>query len=224
MVNLCLLLIFYAGIRFFKKLCFFVGTVRVFVFEFTQMLLSLLLGYFIGAVPFGVLISKAKGICILEQGSGNPGATNVVRVLGKWGYAVFVLDFIKGILAVIVGRNYGCPYWGLLGAMLGHCFSFWIHFRGGKGVATLMGGLFIIMPYSLLSGCLVWWVVFKLLRYVSVASICFSLSLLPLHCLYYGLDASRKHALPLLFLSVFIIFCHRSNLIRLWQGKENRFK
>jgi len=189
------------------------------------MLLLLLSGYFIGAIPFGVLISKAKGICIFEQGSGNPGATNVVRVLGKpWGYAVFVLDFVKGVLAVMIGQHYGHPYLGLLGAMIGHCFSCWIRFRGGKGVATLMGGLLIIMPFPLLSGCLVWWIVFKLLRYVSVASICFSLSLFPFYCLYYGINASRKHALPLLFLSIFIMLCHRSNLIRLWQGKENRFK
>ena len=186
--------------------------------------LALIVGYFLGTIPFGVLVAKAHGICILAHGSGHPGATNISRILGKrWGYVVFVLDAFKGWLAVIAGCQCGHPYAGLSGAIIGHCFSCWIHFKGGKGVATLIGGLLGIMPYPLALGLIIWWLVFKVLRYVSIASICFVLSLLPLCCLCYGIEPSRKHALPLLFLSGFVIFCHRSNLIRLWQGKENRF-
>lgn len=187
-------------------------------------LIAFILGYFLGAIPFGVLIARAHGICIFEVGSGNPGATNVLRSVGKKaGYAVFILDAIKGMLAVVLGGLFLAPYAALLGALLGHSYSFWIHFKGGKGVATLIGGLFLLMPLPLISGLIVWFILFKLLRYVSVASICFVMSLLPLCCIFYGIDASRCHALPLLILTFFVILRHRTNLIRLWQGKENRF-
>lgn len=187
-------------------------------------LMILGLGYLLGAIPFGVLIAKAHGICIFEVGSGNPGATNVLRSVGKKaGYAVFILDAMKGMLAVALGSFFMAPYWALLGALLGHSYSFWIRFKGGKGVATLIGGLFLLMPLPLISGLLVWFVLFKLLRYVSVASICFVMSLLPLCCIFYGIEAARPHALPLLILTIFVILRHRSNLVRLWRGEENRF-
>lgn len=186
--------------------------------------IAFVLGYFLGSIPFGVLIAKAHGICIFEVGSGNPGATNVLRSVGKKaGYAVFILDAMKGMLAVALGAFFEAPYLALLGALLGHSYSLWIHFKGGKGVATLIGGLFLLMPLPLIFGLLVWFILFKLLRYVSVASICFVMSLLPLCCLFYGVEASRYHALPLLFLTIFVILRHKANLIRLWRGEENRF-
>ncbi len=189
-----------------------------------MLLITFVLGYLLGSIPFGVLVAKAHGVCIFDVGSGNPGATNVLRSIGKRaGYAVFILDATKGMLAVALGAFWNAPYLTLLGALLGHSYSLWIHFKGGKGVATLIGGLFLLMPLPLLSGLLVWFVLFKLLRYVSVASICFVMSLLPLCCLFYGVEASRYHALPLLFLTLFVILRHKSNLIRLWRGEENRF-
>ena len=188
------------------------------------MIIALIFGYLLGSIPFGFLIAKAHGVCIFEVGSGNPGATNVLRILGKKsGYTVFALDALKGILAVILGLQMQYPYIALLAALIGHSFSCWIHFKGGKGVATLIGGLSVLMPIPLVSGLVVWFVVFKILRYVSFASICFVMSLLPFCCLYYGIEPSRKHALPLFILTVLVIFLHRSNLIRLWQGKENKF-
>ena len=189
-----------------------------------MVLVILCLGYFLGSIPFAVLVAKAHGVCIFDVGSGNPGATNVLRVLGKRaGYTVFVLDVIKGFIAVLIGLQMHLPYIALIGALLGHNFSCWTHFRGGKGVATLIGGLFSIMPLPVISGLLLWVIIFKLLRYVSVASICFVLSLLPFCCLYNGIEASRVHAFPLFVLSILVLFKHRINLVRLWQGKENKF-
>lgn len=195
-------------------------------FEFLNMycFLSFLFGYFLGALPFGVWVSKMHGVCIFEVGSGNPGATNVLRSVGKRaGYTVFFLDAMKGMLAVIMGWKLQAPYVGLLGALLGHSFSFWLHFKGGKGVATLIGGLLFIIPLPLLSGLVVWFIVFKLLRYVSCASLCFVFSLLPFCCLFYGVEKARAHAVPLFILSLLVLVFHRANLVRLWQGKESRF-
>ena len=188
------------------------------------MIITLIFGYLLGSIPFGFLMAKAYGVCIFEVGSGNPGATNVLRTIGKKaGYTVFFLDAIKGMVAVAFGLHMQQPYTALLAALIGHSFSCWIRFKGGKGVATLIGGLLLLMPLPLISGLAVWFVVFKLLRYVSLASICFVMSLLPFCCLYYGIEPSRKHALPLFILTLLVIFRHRSNLIRLWQGKENKF-
>lgn len=187
-------------------------------------LIACVLGYLLGSIPFGELIAKAHGVCIFDVGSGNSGATNVLRSIGKKaGYAVFILDTLKGMLAVTLGAFLAAPYAALLGALLGHCYSFWIHFKGGKGVATLIGGLFLLMPLPLIAGLVVWFVIFKLLRYVSVASICFIMSLLPLCCFFYGIEDARCHALPLLILTFFVILRHRNNLVRLWRGEENRF-
>ena len=188
------------------------------------MIISLIFGYLLGSIPFGFLIAKVHGVCIFNVGSGNPGATNVLRTIGKKaGYTVFLLDAVKGMLAIALGTYAECPYTMLLAALIGHSFSCWIHFKGGKGVATLIGGLLLLMPLPLFSGLVVWFIVFKLLRYVSLASICFVMSLLPFCCLYYGIEPSRKHALPLFILTLLVIVRHRSNLIRLWQGKENKF-
>lgn len=188
------------------------------------MIISLIFGYLLGSIPFGFLIAKVHGVCIFNVGSGNPGATNVLRTIGKKaGYTVFLLDALKGMLAIALGTYAECPYTTLLAALIGHSFSCWIHFKGGKGVATLIGGLLLLMPLPLFSGLVVWFIVFKLLRYVSLASICFVMSLLPFCCLYYGIEPSRKHALPLFILTLLVIVRHRSNLIRLWQGKENKF-
>lgn len=187
-------------------------------------LLSFFIGYFFGALPFGVWVAKAHGVCIFEVGSGNPGATNVLRTIGKKaGYTVFALDALKSILAVAIGTYYGTPYLSLLGVLMGHSFSCFAHFKGGKGIASLIGGLSLIMPLPLLAGLVVWFLIFKIFRYVSFASICFVFSLLPLCCLFYGIKEARTHALPLAIFTLCTLFFHRSNIKRLWQGKERRF-
>lgn len=189
-----------------------------------RMCAALYIGYFLGSLPFGFWIAKAHGVCIFDVGSGNPGATNVLRTVGKKaGYTVFFLDALKGMLATFIGLKLQYPYVGLVGALVGHGFSFFIRFKGGKGVATLIGGLFLLMPLPLLSGLVVWLAVFKCTRYVSCASICFVFSLLPFCCFWNGIQSTRPYALPLFVLCVWILVHHRKNLVRLWKGKESRF-
>ena len=188
-----------------------------------------LAGYLIGSVSFAVILAKAKGVDILKAGSGNPGATNVKRVLGsKWGNIVFALDAGKGLLAAgwpllhWGQENQQLAILGLLAALAGHSYSIFLKFRGGKGVATTMGGLLAIMPYALLAGIVVWLVVFYSSRVVAVASILFALSL-PLSTALIHSPKDPRFVLSGC-LCLLIVIRHRANIIRLIQGKENTFK
>src|SRR5439155_3628889 len=140
--------------------------------------------YLLGSIPFGYLIGRIAGVDVRKTGSGNVGATNVVRVLGKrYGYPVFVLDFLKGFGAVKVsmlfatglssGRN-SPEMLGIIAAVssvVGHSYSPWLKFKGGKGVATSAGALFALTAVGGLIGLAIWIVIFWLTRYVSLASV-----------------------------------------------------
>ncbi|MDR0418295.1 MAG: glycerol-3-phosphate 1-O-acyltransferase PlsY [Puniceicoccales bacterium] len=191
---------------------------------------TFLIGYIIGSVPFAVLISKTQGIDIFCQGSGNPGATNVKRVLGKkYGILVFLLDFLKGFLPIFFIKNFFQlhPYQVnnvhailLIGLVLGHSYSLFLKFRGGKGVATTIGGLFILTPSTALLGIVLWYAVFTITRFVSLASLCFALSL-PLTTYLF---AYKTEIIRLAFSLMIILFLrHIPNILRLWKGIENRF-
>src|SRR5438045_73134 len=165
----------------------------------TPIPIAAVVGYLLGSLPCGFLVARSKGVNIFEVGSKNPGATNVRRVLGSGpGNLVFGLDALKGALAAswavfsygdmsvsfdlaelgmgASGRIEG-GLWtqlgvvGLIGALLGHSFSCFTKFRGGKGVATSVGGLLILMPVAIVIATLTWIVVFYSSRYVSLASI-----------------------------------------------------
>lgn len=194
-----------------------------------------LAGYLIGSISFAVIVAKSQGVDIFKEGSGNPGATNVKRVLGaKWGNAVFALDALKGLVAAgwpllvftgagDVGLRLGII--GLVAAIIGHSYSVFLKFRGGKGVATTMGGLLAIMPVVLLIGLLLWLVGFFVTRIVALASILFALSLpLGSYFLYYVERPGDPRFTLGLLLGLLIVVRHRSNVARLLQGKENRFK
>jgi len=202
-------------------------------------LAMLLLGsYLLGSVPFGYLAGRLKGIDIRQAGSGNVGATNVVRVLGKeYGYPVFALDFLKGFVAVTIsmlivpGRP---PEWqspeifGTLAAIssvLGHSYPVWLKFKGGKGVATSAGALLALAPLATLVGIVIWTIVFWLTRYVSLASITAAI-VLPIIILLVSSHDENK-GMPLVYSSAcvaaVIIWRHRSNLSRLVRGTEPRF-
>lgn len=192
-----------------------------------ESLLAVLLGYLIGSVSFAVMVSKSKGVDIFKEGSGNPGATNVKRVLGpKLGNTVFALDALKGVLAA------GWPYWvygdvrlgvlGLVAGILGHSFSLFLKFRGGKGVATTMGGLLALMSPVLLIGLLVWLAAFYSTKVVALASILFAVSLPVSSFLIMGAEDPRFYLA--LMLAVLIVVRHHSNIRRLLQGRENSFK
>jgi glycerol-3-phosphate acyltransferase PlsY len=183
-------------------------------------------GYLLGSISFAVIIARSQGVDIFKVGSGNPGATNVKRVLGsKFGNSVFVLDALKGFIAagwpLLVFSDLKLGIIGLIVAILGHSFSVFLKFRGGKGVATTMGGLLAIMPIALLIGLLVWVIFFYTTRIVAVASIFFALSLPVSAYALYGTEDSRL-TLGIL-LSILIIVRHRSNIARMFKGKENSF-
>ncbi|GHB92269.1 glycerol-3-phosphate 1-O-acyltransferase PlsY [Cerasicoccus arenae] len=188
----------------------------------------MLVGYLLGAIPFAVIIARRHGVDILKAGSGNPGATNVKRVLGKTaGNACFALDVLKGFIATILPRlliadesALAFAILGLVGAILGHSFSVFIGFKGGKGVAVTMGGLLALAPLVLLCGLLIWVATFYTSRYVSLASIVFGVSL-PLIALMTGSPGLLIGFLVLL--AALIVLRHRSNIQRLIAGTENRF-
>lgn len=203
------------------------------------------LGYLLGSVNFAVLVAKKHGVDILKAGSGNPGATNVKRVLGKGpGNLVFALDALKGfvgtglpylLIAVVVEppdparraeEQFLLCIAGFVGTLLGHCFSCFLGFKGGKGVASTIGGLLVLLPVPIVIGAAIWGVVFALSRYVSLASIALGVSL-PLSCWLLPLATSLKFG-PAEFwfaaaLAAFNVWTHRSNLGRLLAGTENRF-
>jgi len=192
-------------------------------------------GYLIGSISFAVMVAKRRGVNIFDEGSGNPGATNVKRVLGaKLGNTVFVLDALKGLVAarwpILVfgeagdlGLRLGIV--GLVAAIIGHSYSIFIKFRGGKGVATTMGGLLAVMPLVLLIGLAAWALSYFATRIVALASIVFALSLpLSAYFLHYAEDPGDPRFTLGLLLGILIVMRHRSNIARLLQGKENRFK
>ena len=187
------------------------------------------IGYLIGSVSFSVIIARRLGVNIFAVGSGNPGATNVKRVLGaKWGNLVFSLDAWKGLVAAgwpllfFDGGEMKLAILGLLASLAGHSYSVFLKFRGGKGVATTMGGLLAIMPVALLVGLLVWLVFYYASRVVALASILFALSL-PISSAWLYSSADSRFILGCA-LCLLIIFRHKSNISRLLQGKENSFK
>ena len=186
-----------------------------------------IVGYLLGAISFAVIIARSRGVDIFAEGSGNPGATNVKRVLGrKLGNIVFALDAAKGLVAagwplIAYAGDVRLGIAGLVSAILGHSFSVFLKFRGGKGVATTIGGLAALMWPVLLVGLLVWLVAFYMTKVVAIASILFAVSLPFATAVLYSAGDLRFYLT--LLLSLLIVYRHRSNVQRLLQKKENRF-
>jgi glycerol-3-phosphate acyltransferase PlsY len=197
----------------------------------------LALSYLAGSVPWGYVIGKFKGMDIRHHGSGNIGATNVRRVLGRdWGAACLALDFLKGLLPVLfIGAKLGpalslSPEFGQIlaaaGAVGGHVWPVWLGFKGGKGVATTIGALLAVSWLAVVICVGTWLVVYFLTHYVSVASLSAAV-MLPLGYIISGV--LRDHAIftsslgLLVLLAALIIFRHRSNIQRLRDGTEYRF-
>lgn len=188
------------------------------------------IGYLVGSLSFGYWVAKANGVDIFSVGSKSPGATNVKRSVGNVaGNAVFVLDFLKGILAtgwplieyskLEYSESYGLI--GLFAAVIGHSFSVFTRFRGGKGVAAMLGGLVALMPDAALIGIIVWLIVFYTTRFVSLASILMSFSL-PFSNRFF--DSSVALFWMSIALALVVIVRHKSNISRLLKGEENRFE
>jgi glycerol-3-phosphate acyltransferase PlsY len=185
------------------------------------------LSYVIGSIPFGLLIAKTQGKDIRTMGSGNIGATNVLRCLGKpLGIACFVLDVLKGFLPAalfpILGKTN--PAFGILfgtAAILGHNFPVFLNFKGGKGVATSAGVLLGVAPLAVMIGLLTWGIVFYTSGYVSLGSIIAAL-LVILTGWTAGYGPVIATALTLL--GGLTIYRHRTNIQRLLAGTENKFQ
>ena len=201
--------------------------------------------YLIGSTPFAAIIGRSKGFNLREHGSGNLGATNVARVVGpKWGLLCFLLDSLKGFLPIFVA---GCLLTGGtdelpsvarqfswicvgLAAVVGHCMSFWLRFRGGKGVATAFGVIVGMWPYVTVPGLVafgIWIAITVASRYISLASILGSLALFPLFVGWTFLMRDWDAVISLwplgafvLTIAVLIVVRHRSNIVRLLAGTE----
>lgn len=198
-----------------------------------------IVSYLLGSIPAGYLVGRMAGIDIRKAGSGNIGATNVTRVLGKrYGYLVFAVDFVKGLAAVILSiliAKHTQPSWSspdlfgitaAVSSVIGHSFPVWLRFKGGKGVATSAGALFGLMPLAALVGALIWFVTFKLTRYVSVASITAAVALPIIIFVMTSLNQTHRKGLfySSICLAAVVVLRHRSNLSRLAHGTEPRFE
>lgn len=193
-----------------------------------ETILALGLGFFLGSLPCGFWLARAKGVDIRKKGSGNIGATNVGRILGKeWGYLVFALDALKGWLAVWVAAEFlqvgdtGAVLTGVA-AVAGHVFSPWLDFKGGKGVATSAGVLLALTPMVGLLVAAVWGGTFLVSRIVSVASL-LAATVFPF--LVHQLDPGRPALQWLAWVLALLVWIrHRDNVKRLIQGRENGFR
>ena len=199
-------------------------------------ILTAVAAYLLGSIPSGFLVGKARGVDIRSLGSGNIGATNVFRFLGTpAGVLVLLADALKGWLAVSVAAtclgSWAYPGAGSLAAewfrivagvcaVLGHNYTCWLYFKGGKGIATSAGVLVALVPYALLIILGVWIIVFGLSRYVSLASICASISL-PFATAITG--CSLTLIVITSAMTLLAVYKHKSNIKRLIDGTEHRF-
>jgi glycerol-3-phosphate acyltransferase PlsY len=197
-----------------------------------------LLAYLFGSLPAGYLAGRLRGIDVRQHGSGNIGATNVLRVLGKpWGFAVFAIDALKGFAAVrtavaLASRNAAAVQYvdfvAILAAaacVVGHSFPVWLKFKGGKGVATSAGSILGVMPIAAITIALVWLLVFLISRYVSLASIIAAIALPITVAVLTRMHVTNGGVLLYfsLVMAALVVWRHRSNVARLLDGTEHRF-
>jgi glycerol-3-phosphate acyltransferase PlsY len=204
---------------------------------FLPLLLSALAGYVCGATPFGYLAGKLKGIDIREHGSGNIGATNVIRVCGKGiGLPVFALDVLKGWLPAWCAQHWFAAHGAEVewitsamivagaAAVMGHNFTFWLSGKGGKGIATSAGALLALAPWAVLVALVAWFIAVKLTRYVSLASLIAALCV-PGTMAFMMMRTGRWNFIELGFgvvLCALAFVRHKANIQRLLAGTENR--
>ena len=192
-------------------------------------------GYLWGSFPTGVVVARSRGVDLRSQGSGNIGATNAFRVLGKkWGATVLLVDLLKGTLGCLCGAAVAMALagdslsqeqamWfrmlGALGSVLGHNFPIWLRFKGGKGIATSAGALAALTPWAFVSALGTWLLVFRWRRIVSLASITAAVGL-PFFTWWTGAHG----ALIVLnaVLGLLAVWRHKANIVRLRAGTEPR--
>jgi glycerol-3-phosphate acyltransferase PlsY len=191
-----------------------------------EIALVFIAAYFLGSVPTAYIIAKMiMNIDIREKGSGNVGATNALRVMGKrYGALVLACDFLKAFAAASIGEYFFGQTIGLIAALIaiaGHIFPLWLKFKGGKGVAAGLGGLTAVFPLPMLFVLVVWLVVVLLSGYVSLGSVCaaifFEIYLL-------ALPFDTLHIILLTPMVILIIYEHRVNIRRIIRGEEHSFR
>ncbi len=194
-------------------------------------IIGVLIAYLAGSIPSAYIAGRARGVDLRQHGSGNLGATNVVRVLGpRIGAAVFVADLLKGFLPVyylpIFAETLQPQLWALIygvAAILGHVKPIFLLGRGGgKGVATASGVFTALAPVPMLISMATWIVVFAISRYVSLASLCGAV-VLPVAMYVLRPDASSPVFIASIVIAAFVFWTHRANIGRLRRGEEHRF-
>jgi glycerol-3-phosphate acyltransferase PlsY len=187
-----------------------------------------LLAYLLGSISGSLVIGRLRGVDIRTLGSGNAGGTNALRTQG-WAFALgtALIDVGKGALAAWLALRYApaaqpwLPYAAVLAAVAGHVWPLWHGFRGGKGAATLIGGLLVLWPFAVLVLIAAWLFVLSLSGYVGLSTVIATWTMPALALL------SHTDALRMAFASIaalFLLYTHRSNLLRLHAGTESRFE
>lgn len=190
------------------------------------MILTLVIGYLLGSISTGVLLSKAFAQTdIRTSGSGNAGTTNMLRVLGRrLALLTFLGDMLKGVIAVLLGKllvgGHLGGVLGVVGAVLGHNYPIFFGFKGGKGIATGFGSLLFVFPLQALAAFAVFLILVYLTHYVSVGSIAAAFTL-PLFVLL-TVPGEPLEGLCVIFVGALVIWRHRANIVRLMQRKENQ--
>ncbi len=223
--------------RNFLVPCFLDGDMDAVLANFLPWLLIAVGSYLLGSIPAGYIAGRICGIDLRTQGSGNIGATNSLRVLGKsWGYAVFLFDFLKGLTPVLLadlwsgqlGTIHPASAPGALAALcllLGHSFPVWLGFKGGKGIASSAGVMVALFPIAFLVSLVAWLLVFTITRYVSVASIAAAIALPVTVTILFVLHKSDWLALLVsILMCLLAVWRHRANIIRLNAGTEPQFE
>jgi glycerol-3-phosphate acyltransferase PlsY len=191
-------------------------------------LFILIVIYLIAAVPTGIVLAKVMGYeDVRDKGSGNIGATNVYRVAGKLaGVLTLAGDILKGFLPLLACKTWLAPTPAQLGiacamAIVGHCYPFYLKFRGGKGIATALGIFLVMSPIAVLGAAIVFGITVATTRFISLGSVLAAMSA-PLLVLM--LNQPQPIFLATLFIAALIVWRHRSNIKRLMDGSEDRFK
>ena len=194
---------------------------------------KILLGYLLGSISGSLLLGRLRGIDIRQHGSGNAGGTNALRTLGlKFAAGVMLIDVGKGALATWIGLQGGAdPQLALrvalacgFAAVLGHVWPLFHGFRGGKGVATVIGLLLVLWPQLLLPMIAAFALVLTTTGYVGLGSIVAGLTMLPAVFWLGGRDVAREWWLAAIVVGLFVLYTHRANVARLRAGNENRFE
>ncbi len=190
--------------------------------NFSLYFVSLVIGFLFGSIPSGYLAARVKKIDIRTMGSKNIGTTNVMRTLGiAFAIPVFILDFAKGLLPTLFANHFALiPALIGLGAVLGHMFTPWLGFNGGKGVATTIGVMIALAPKALVISMIVFIILLFIFSYVSLASLCFAISL-PLAALIFY-QGQYLLLVCILIIAALIIIRHRANINRLRTKTESK--